>query len=318
MKKILLVDDEHNVLNALRRELKDYYEIEAFDNPVAALEHSRETQFDLVIADYKMPFMSGIEFLKQFGQMQPDASRMVLSGNSDIDTLIRMINETHIYRFLAKPWKGDELLSSIRQALDYRNAILENHHRADARRKSNIAVQTIHNDSPFRIVLVDSDDHLLKLMSRELADVNGHESLYRTIRQEIKQETPTTKFKFIINIFHNAQAALAHAKNNPFDLIISAQTLPDMEGIKLLGKIRHVLPETALILLSDDIDKSALMQAINETEVKNLVLLHWANSELRSDARRQAWNLHQLRTAAIQALASRELLLRNARPAALC
>jgi len=105
MKKILLVDDEQNVLNALQRELKDLYEIKVFDNPVAALECCRKTQFDLVIADYKMPEMNGIEFLKQFGQIQPDASRVVLSGEADLDTLIRMINETHIYRFLAKPWE---------------------------------------------------------------------------------------------------------------------------------------------------------------------------------------------------------------------
>ncbi|MFA6922541.1 MAG: response regulator [Gallionella sp.] len=305
MKRILLVDDEPSVLNALRRELNDRYEIETFDDPVAALERCRKAQFDLVVADYKMPGTNGIEFLREFGQMQPNASRIVLSGNSDIDTLIRMINETHIYRFLSKPWKTDELLSSIRQALEYRDAILDNHHQADARRQSNTDVQMIPSDSPFRIVLVDSDDHLLKLMSRELADVNGHESLYRTIQQEIKQETPLSKFKFIINIFHGAQAALAHAKSNSFDLIISAQILPDMEGIKLLGKVQHILPDTALILLSDNTDKSVLMQAIDEADVRNLVLLHWANSELRSDARRQAWNLHQLRTAAIQALASR-------------
>jgi response regulator RpfG family c-di-GMP phosphodiesterase len=306
MKKILLVDDEQNVLNALQRELKDLYEIKAFDSPVAALEHSRNMQFDLVIADYKMPEMNGIEFLKQFGQIQPDASRVVLSGEADLDMLIRMINETHIYRFLTKPWKRDELLSSIQQALDYRDTILESHHQV-VHRECNAATQTSQNGSIFRIVLVDSDDYLLKLMSRELADINGHESLYRTIQQEIKQETPPNKFKFIINIFHSAQAALAHAKNNSVDLIISAQTLSDMEGIKLLGKVQHVLPNTALILLGDDTDKSVLMQAINEADVQNLLLLHWENSELRSDARRQAWNLHQLRTAAIQALASRSL-----------
>ncbi len=307
MKKILLVDDEQNVLNALQRELRDLYEIETFDNPVAALEHSRNTHFDLVIADYKMPDMNGIEFLKQFGQIQPDASRVVLSGEADLDMLISMINETHIYRFLAKPWKKDKLLSSIQQALDYRDAILESHRQVDVHRESNTAAQTSQNGSLFRIVLVDSDDYLLKLMSRELADVNGHESLYRAIHQEIKQETPANKFKFIINIFHSAEAALAHVINNPCALIISAQTLPDMVGIKLLGKVRHILPDAALILLSDDTDKSALMQAINDSKLQNLLLLHWANSELRSDARRQAWNLHQLKTAAIQALASRSL-----------
>lgn len=154
---------------------------------------------------------------------------------------------------------------------------------------------------------MDSDDYLLKLISHELADVNGHESLYRAIRREINQETPAAKFKFIINIFHSAQAVLAHIRSNSVDLVISAQILPDMDGIKLLDKVRITLPDAALILLSANTDKLEQEQVGNEAEAKNLILLHWAKSELRSDARRQAWNLHRLRTTAIQALASRRI-----------
>ncbi len=317
MKKILLVDDEQNVLNALRRELKDHYDIETFDNPAAALEHSRNTQFDLVVADYNMPNINGIEFLRQFQQLQPDASRLVLSGEADIDALIRMINETHIYRFLAKPWVKAELLTSIQQALAYRDTILESRRQADAYRESHTAAPTLQDHSPFRIVLVDRDDHLLNLMSRELTDENWHENLYGVIKQKIKHEVPANKFKCVVDSFHSAQAALAHMENNPCDLIISAQKLPDMDGIQLLSKVLHIHPEIARILISEDPGKSILAQAINEAEVQSLLHLHWANSELRSDARRQAWNLHQLKTAAIQALAYRELLLSNARLAAL-
>ena len=304
MRKILLVDDEQNVLNALCRELQHCYEIETFDDPAVALEHCRSTQFDLVIADYKMPDLNGIEFLKQFGQLQPDAARIVLSGNADIDTLIRMINETHLYRFLSKPWEASELLSAIEQALNHRDSILEDRQRIDTDRKGVATEQTIRNDSPFRIALVDNDDYLLKLMSRELSDVNGHESLYQAIQHERNQEKPAGKFKFIINVFHNAQALLTHIRNNSFDLVISAQTLFDMEGIRLLGKVQLVLPDAALILLSNNADKFEQEQVANDAEVQNVIYLHWANSDLRSDARRRAWNLHRLRTAAIQALAS--------------
>ena len=82
MYRILIVDDEQNVLNALRRELKDEYFVETFSNPVAALEHCHNVAFDLVIADYQMPEMSGIQFLKQFGKLQPEAMRLVLSGET--------------------------------------------------------------------------------------------------------------------------------------------------------------------------------------------------------------------------------------------
>ena len=99
MNRILLVDDEQNVLNALRRELKNDYEIELFSSPVEALARSKEIAFDLVISDYQMPVLNGIQFLKQFGDIQPDAARLILSGQADIDALISAINETHIYRY---------------------------------------------------------------------------------------------------------------------------------------------------------------------------------------------------------------------------
>ncbi|MDP2783694.1 MAG: response regulator, partial [Sulfurimicrobium sp.] len=103
MYRILLVDDEQNVLNALQRELGGKYEVETFTSPLAALQRCREVKFDLVISDYLMPELKGIQFLRQFGEIQPDAVRMILSGQADINGLLGAINETHIYRFIAKP-----------------------------------------------------------------------------------------------------------------------------------------------------------------------------------------------------------------------
>ena len=307
MKKILLVDDEQNVLNALQRELKGHYEAEAFDNPAAALEHCKNTQFDLVIADYKMPAMNGVEFLEQFGQLQPDASRLMLSGQADITALIRIINETHIYRFLSKPWEKAELLNSIGQALNYRDAILGNRLQTDSWRDRRPARQPRQVDAPFHIVLVESDDFLLSLMTRELTDDKWHERLYGVIQQEINPEIPAREFKCVVDSLHSAQAVLVHVKSNQCDLIIAAQTLPDMEGIKLLREVRNSLPDVAFVLLCDDIDKSMLSQVFNEEEMKSLLLLPWVANELRVNASRRAWNLHQLKTAAIQALASRDM-----------
>ena len=186
MQKVLVVDDEQYVLNALRRELNEFFEIETFDKPADALEHSRKISFDLVIADYLMPDMDGIEFLKQFRLLQPDASRLLLSGKADINALIRTINETHVYRFIAKPWEQTELITSIRQALVYRDSIMEKRRQMAERPDGLTASHITLKDVPFQIVLVAGDDFLLRLISRELTDENGHESLYAAIQQEIK------------------------------------------------------------------------------------------------------------------------------------
>jgi len=117
-------------------------------------------------------------------------------------------------------------------------------------------------------------------MSRELADEKWHERLYGVIQQEINPEAPAKQLKCMVESLHSAQAVLTHIKSNPCDLIISAQTLPDMEGIKLLSRARHFQPDVALILLCDDIGKSMLSQVFNEAEMKGLLLLHWDSNDL--------------------------------------
>lgn len=317
MQKVLVVDDEQYVLNALRRELNEFFEIETFDKPADALEHSRKISFDLVIADYLMPDMDGIEFLKQFRLLQPDASRLLLSGKADINALIRTINETHVYRFIAKPWEQTELMTSIRQALVYRDSIMEKRRQMAERPDGLTASHITLKDVPFQIVLVAGDDFLLRLISRELTDENGHESLYAAIQQEIKHGALARKFKCVVESFHTAKSGFAHIEIHPCDLVIAAQTLPDMDGIQFLSKMRKALPDAARILISNEPDKLLLSQAINEAEVQNLLQFQWVNYELRADARRQAWNLHQIKTAVIQTLAYRELMLGCVRSAAL-
>lgn len=120
---ILVVDDETGVLNAIRRQLssaftgRHRYHVETISNPVHALERAGEVEFDAIICDYRMPEMDGVTFLKQFALKQPDCSRIVLSGQADMGVLTAFINETHLFRFLPKPWDGDFLRKSVVQAI---------------------------------------------------------------------------------------------------------------------------------------------------------------------------------------------------------
>lgn len=308
MNKILLVDDEQNVLNALKRELRNDFEIEAFQNPVEALECCKDTQFDLIIADYKMPEMNGIEFLKKFGQLQPDASRLLLSGEADIDALLHSINQTHIYRFMSKPWEEAELRSCIHSALAYRETILASRQKS-ADKASSLSEPRQENDVHYRIVLVENDPHLQTLMLRSMADESGGGNLLSAMQQEFGQHIQTKNFTCSVVSFSNALDAISHIEKNPCDLVITADTLPDMQGMQLLIKLKQLAPYAARILISGNTNKAMLAQAINEAEVQNVLPLHWNSYGQRADAYRQAWNLYQLKSAAIQALASRELLL---------
>ncbi|MDP2795457.1 MAG: response regulator [Sulfurisoma sp.] len=142
--RVLIVDDEEAILNALRRLLRiapctygrlSYrLEVETFSSPVAALARAGEASFDLVLSDYRMPEMDGVAFLSRVKELQPDAERLVLSGYADLDAIMRAFDQAQIFRFVAKPWNDYILLSTIAEALNHRDIVLENRQLVQAAR----------------------------------------------------------------------------------------------------------------------------------------------------------------------------------------
>lgn len=142
--RVLLLDDEPGILKSLERLLRVTpciyngevfpLQLEIFTSANTALERARHTTFDLFLSDYRMPEMSGVDFLKATIEIQPDAARLILSGYADLNAVIGAINEAHIYRFLSKPWNDYELISAIGQALAYRRLLTENQKLADQTR----------------------------------------------------------------------------------------------------------------------------------------------------------------------------------------
>lgn len=140
---ILLVDDEPNILRSLERQLRGIhrgngpaYRIETCSSPAVALARGTQTAFDLVISDYRMPEMNGVDFLRAFRSLQPMAARLILSGQTDLAGLIGAINDAGIMRFLAKPWEEADLVFAVEHALRERNLLLENQRLADELRAS--------------------------------------------------------------------------------------------------------------------------------------------------------------------------------------
>ena len=81
---------------------------------------------DLVISDYRMPEMDGASFLTQVKEVQPDSARMILSACTDMQGIVRAINDAGIFRFVSKPWSDADLKVSILQVLAHRDLLLEN------------------------------------------------------------------------------------------------------------------------------------------------------------------------------------------------
>ncbi|MBC7962277.1 MAG: response regulator [Steroidobacteraceae bacterium] len=127
--KILCVDDERNVLRALERIfLDDDYEIVIAGSGDEGLKIMEEDgPFQVVVSDYRMPVMNGVEFLRAVYERWPHTVRIVLSGYADAGTIVAAINEGHIYKFIPKPWNDDELRVTIQNCLERYFLLKRNH-----------------------------------------------------------------------------------------------------------------------------------------------------------------------------------------------
>ncbi len=120
---ILLVDDDELIISSLRGlfTLETDYELITRTDPKGALEEVRRTPIDIVISDFLMPRMNGVDFLKQVRALQPEAIRILLTGFADKENAIRAINQVGLYRYLEKPWDNEDLLLLLRNALQEKN-----------------------------------------------------------------------------------------------------------------------------------------------------------------------------------------------------
>ncbi|MCK2149271.1 MULTISPECIES: response regulator [Marinobacter] len=127
MIKIQLVDDEANILSALRRLLKPQgWEVHTYNNVEAALGGLLEHNYAVIVSDYQMPTADGVTYLQFAKQRQPDAMRLVLSAHGDRNSMIKAINQAEVYRFLSKPWDDYEVVTAIKSAIDVYQLKVEN------------------------------------------------------------------------------------------------------------------------------------------------------------------------------------------------
>ncbi len=119
--RILIVDDEKEVSSALRRTLlyakKLNSEIITAENGEAALAQLNRNEFDLILADYRMPGMTGTEFLHKVRDKYPDIVRIIVTGYSDIEIIKEAINKAEIHYYIEKPWDNKNVRSIVYEAL---------------------------------------------------------------------------------------------------------------------------------------------------------------------------------------------------------
>lgn len=129
--RLLLVDDELNIVKALQRLLvSEPYELYTATSGQAALQLLAQQPIDLIVSDMRMPEMTGAELMTQVAQHYPDTMRVILTGYADLASAMMAVNDGHIQRYMQKPWDNNELKATLKglleqQALQRHNTILQ-------------------------------------------------------------------------------------------------------------------------------------------------------------------------------------------------
>ena len=162
---ILIVDDEKDNLEALRRLLRGDFEITITTSPFDALKLVQQNEYYVIVSDQRMPEMTGVELLEKVKNVCPSTTRILLTGYTDIDSVIGAINRGNIYRYIAKPWDPAELKITLKQAAEAFHLKRELERKNEALVLSNQQLQSALEDLR---ILDRAKARFLSLVSHEL------------------------------------------------------------------------------------------------------------------------------------------------------
>lgn len=151
---ILLVDDEENILAAMRRVLRrEGYRILTANGGSEGLELLATTPVDVIVSDQRMPNMTGVEFLRQAKALYPDTVRIVLSGYTELQSITDAINEGAIYKFLTKPWDDELIRANIAEAFRHKELGDDNRRLTQELSVANAELQALLAEKQHRLAL---------------------------------------------------------------------------------------------------------------------------------------------------------------------
>ncbi len=203
---LLLVDDEDNIVSALKRLLRGKgYNVVSANSGAQGLQRLAEHPVDVILSDQRMPGMTGVEFLRRAKVLYPDTVRMVLSGYTELQSITDAVNEGAIYKFLTKPWDDDRLCIHIEEAFEHKEL-------SDENRRLGVAVKTAHQQ-------LESVNVRLESLLRQQRERHDREQTSLLVSQDLLHRIPAP----LIGV--DASGMVAFLNDDAHDLFPSAAAM---------------------------------------------------------------------------------------------
>lgn len=232
---LLLVDDEENILNALRRLLRrDGYHILTAGGGAEGLRKLAENTVDVIVSDQRMPNMTGVEFLRRAKELYPDSVRLCLSGYTELQSITDAVNEGAVYRFLTKPWDDEQLRGHVAEAFVQKE-------RSDRTRHLELQLRDANRD------LASANERLTALSERLSRQIDRHDA-YLERAQELLGGVPLPLIGIDLDgvVAYTNEAAQALAAQGSWLGHAADEVLPS----PLRGRWREAAHEAAPIALA--------------------------------------------------------------------
>lgn len=253
---VLCVDDEPNILRSLHWMLHKEFNVMTAPDGASALELLRKHDFDVIVSDQRMPGMIGSEFLRQACQVAPRAMRILLTGYSDMQSLLKSINEGEVFRFVSKPWKNEELSSTVREAA----RIARTHPAPFAHSVPSCAASLPPAFAGSMPAPLDAwsgaEEHILVL--------DADPEAARVIAQVM---APGTRLHQAATV----PEAVAILGSEPVSVLVSETRVGRSDTTGLLRLLKQSHPEIVTVVLTTETDVDAVVKLINQGQVYRFI-----------------------------------------------
>ncbi|PKO34365.1 MAG: response regulator [Betaproteobacteria bacterium HGW-Betaproteobacteria-7] len=235
--RILCVDDEPNILRSLSWLLQREFEVFTANGGEEGLALVAAHDFDVVISDQRMPGMMGSEFLREVRKLSPRSMRIMLTGYSDLQAMLRSVNDSEVFRFISKPWKIDELPAVVAEAA----SIARHHPEPDAvageasARASAAGVESL--------LLIDDEATLAEHLRQELG------SALRVIHAQ------------------NIGEAVGAFAENDIGIVLSDTRVGDVDTTAMLRMLKQQHPGIVTVVYTAGTDAGEVVSLINQGQI---------------------------------------------------
>ena len=261
LEPVLYIDDEVENLRGFQFLYRNNYQIFTAQSAEEGFEILKNNKIKLILADQRMPKMTGVEFFEKASELYPDIIRIIITGYSDIEAIIKAINKGKIFKYISKPWDKDELKLIIDNAIWSYNIAAENRNLIESLREANLTLEQKVNERTEEISRqkkeIEEQRDLAKQQRDQIALQNQELERHRTQLEKIVQErtadliaakekaeqSDKLKSAFLANFSHeirtpmNAIMGFSHLLNTPDRTEEERKEFIDL----ILANSRHLL-----------------------------------------------------------------------------